>query len=128
MSWFNVLKNRQFPRDIQAGEPYDRARFNYRGNPQDAANRGGFTDTSNPIQESYESLNYREHTGPFFGAINRMTGKHEQWATRDKKNTSKHKAWAQILRDYNSSVKQMIVDSEKKDTMENVGPNSQGKQ
>ena len=118
--WEQVLKKeptfqygtRQMPKDIQGGEPYDRARFNFRGNPDDAANRGGFMDSNKPVQEAYENLGYRVHLGPVFGMINRTVEKHEKWALRDKRNKDKNLKWAQILRDYNSGVKQMILDSE----------------
>lgn len=119
MTWFDIIKNptrkvgvRQRPKDIEAGEPFDRARFNYRGRPDDAANRGGEVDFNNPTQESLDSLNYRTHFGSFFGAINRMVPKHELYSTRDKKNSSKHKGWAETLRNYQREVKQMILDAE----------------
>ena len=113
MSWFNIIKNRrQRPKDIEAGERFDRARFNYRGRPDDVANRGGSVDTSKPIQESLDSLNYRPQFGSFFGSINRMVPIHEKFALSDKRNASKHKNWANLLRNYQSEVKQMIVDSE----------------
>ncbi len=118
--WEEVLKKeptfqyqtRQMPKDIEGGEPYDRARFNRRGSPDDAANRGGFMDANKPVQEAYENLGYRVHLGPVFGMINRTVEKHEKWALRDKRNKDKNLKWAQILRDYNSGVKQMILDSE----------------
>lgn len=118
--WEEVLKKeptfqygtRQMPKDIEGGEPYDRARFNRRGSPDDAANRGGFMDFNKPVQEAYENLGYRVHLGPVFGMINRTVEKHEKWALRDKRNKDKNLKWAQILRDYNSGVKQMILDSE----------------
>lgn len=118
--WEQVLKKeptfqyqtRQMPKDIKDGEPYDRARFNFRGSPDDAANRGGFMDSNKPVQESYENLGYRVHLGPVFGMINRTVEKHEKWALRDKRNKDKNLKWAQMLRDYNSGVKQMILDSE----------------
>tara|TARA_R110000737_G_scaffold67071_1_gene95159 strand:- start:1915 stop:2286 length:372 start_codon:yes stop_codon:yes gene_type:complete len=116
MGWFDLLKTkfgeRQTGKDIEGGEPFDRARFNYRGTPDDAANQGGEMDASNPTQWSYDKLKYREHLGPVFGIINRTVEKHSKWALRDKKNTSKHNNWITILENYNSSVKQMILDSE----------------
>lgn len=116
MTWFDLLKTkygeRQTVADIEGGEPYDRARFNYRGSSDDAANQGGEIDTSNPIQWPYDKLKYREHLGPVFGMINRTVEKHSKWALRDKKNASKHTKWGDILRNYSSSIKQMIHDSE----------------
>ena len=120
--WFDIIKNRrQYPKDIEGGEPYDRARFNYRGRPDDSANRGGRYDYDNPIQEPLDVLNYREHFGSFFGSINRMVPKHELYAVRDKKNTSKHRKWAEVLRNYQSQVKQMIVDAEEEERKKDEG-------
>ena len=122
MSWFDILKTetfnygtRQMPSDIEEGESFDRARFNYRGTADDAANQGGEMDLSNPIQWPQDKLGYREHLGPVFGIMNRTIDKHSKWALRDKKNKSKHNKWADILRNYQSEVKQMITDGEKQD-------------
>jgi len=118
--WQEVLKEtptfqygkRQLPKDVEGGEPFDRARWNFRGTPDDAANRGGRMDLNNPIQEAYDTMNYREHLGPVFGMINRTVEKHFKWGMRDKRNKAKHDKWANVLRNYNSEVKQMIVDEE----------------
>ena len=112
--WKDILKRRQTYKDIQGGEEPDRARLAFRGDPQDAANRGGQIDLENPIQENPETMNYRVHLGPLTGLINRIVPKHEKWAARDKANTTKHRKLAAMLREYNLMVKQMIIDSDKR--------------
>ena len=72
-------------------------------------------DTNNPFQEIPEALKYRskeEGLGAIFPVINRIVPKHEEYAIRDKKNATKHRRWAKFLRNYESQVKQMIVDGE----------------
>lgn len=108
MSWQNVLKLKPTK--------------HFRGDPKDPANRGGRMDVEqdeegkyiHSIQENPETMNYRQHFGPMFGAINRMVPKHEKYAMRDKKHSEKHQKWAQTLRNYESEVKQMIVDYDSK--------------
>ena len=112
--WKDILKRRQTYEDIHGGEKPDRARLAFRGDPQDAANRGGQIDLENPIQENPETMNYRVHLGPLTGLINRIVPKHEKWAARDKANTTKHRKLAAMLREYNLMVKQMIIDSDKR--------------
>ena len=38
-----------------------------------------------------------------------------------KKNTSKHRKWAEVLRNYQSQVKQMIVDAEEEERKKDEG-------
>ena len=68
-----------------------------------------------PYQELSEALKYRskeEGLGEIFPVINRIIPKHEEYAYKDKANSTKHKRWAKLLRTYQSQVKQMIIDSE----------------
>ena len=100
MNWQNILKLKPTK--------------HFRGDPKDPANRGGWMDLENPIQENPETMNYRQHFGPMFGAINRMVPKHEKYVLRDKKNSEKHKKWAKTLKNYESEVKQMIQEYDPK--------------
>tara|TARA_R100000781_G_scaffold37384_1_gene26440 strand:+ start:1048 stop:1437 length:390 start_codon:yes stop_codon:yes gene_type:complete len=114
MSWQEVLKKEKWQQtveDLHAGEKFDRARFARRGDPKDAANRGGKLPTE-PIQENPKTMNYRQHLGPVFGLITRIIPKHETWSLRDKKNSARHQSLINDLKRYMHGAKQMIKTGE----------------